>query len=359
MNGIIDLSTNSIWISTDLVLNNTNYGENERVLIMTGESVDLIEAIAGVAAEVAVYDMNFSTLKRLRHYVRMNNVQFFDSVYPTENNLYDTAIVFVPKGREFGRGQMWSAMNTLKPNGDLYIVGPNKGGAKTLIKDARQAFSNSQVLGYKKSHRIAVTKKNDDLYKYPADWGTLPSNKQFIELTTPLGDITVATQPGIFSWDELDEGTSYLLDNLVLRDAKTVLDMGCGYGVIGAGLAARVEHVTMVDNNLLAVACARETVKRNKLDNVTVLASDLYSELDADNKFDLIISNPPFHRGFEVSTNVTRRLIEEAPYYLKEGGRLVLVANEFLKYEQDMSQAFKQSNVRAKNSQFKILEGVV
>ena len=81
------LAVNSTWVSADLVLANTKYGENERILIMTGDSVDLIEAIADVAAEVHVYDINFSTIKRLRHYVRKDNVQFFDDVYPSDNPL--------------------------------------------------------------------------------------------------------------------------------------------------------------------------------------------------------------------------------------------------------------------------------
>lgn len=348
---------NSVWVSTDLVLANTKYGEDERILLMTGNSVDLIEAIADVAAQVDVYDINFSTLKRLKHYVRKDNVQFFDEVYPIDTGLYDSAIVFVPKGRDFGRAQIWSAMNALKDGGDLFIVGANKGGAKSLIKDATELFGECVVLDYKKSHRIAVSKKNKIAYAYPSSWGAIPTEKRFITVETAFGIVEIATQAGVFSWEELDDGTSYLLDNLALRDAKRVLDVGCGYGVIGAVLASKVEQVTMIDNNLLAISCAKATVERNNLTNVDVIASDVFSELN-DVEFDLIVSNPPFHQRFDVSTNVPTKLIEQASDYLVTGGQLVLVANEFLKYEPALAENFKQLGVRNRNNKFKVLEGI-
>ncbi|MEO1290783.1 MAG: class I SAM-dependent methyltransferase, partial [Chloroflexota bacterium] len=343
--------------STKSVLANTKYGDDETILIMSGDSVDLIEAVADVAQAVHVYDINFNTLKRLQHYIRKDNVDFFDTVYPSEQGIYNTAIVFVPKGRDFGRAQLWSAMQSLKVGGELYIVGPNKGGAKSLIKDATQAFGNCQVLDYKKSHRVAVSTKNETDYRYPSDWGDIPTQMTYMPIVTSFGEIEVATQAGVFSWQEFDDGTQFLLDDLVLRDAKTVLDMGCGYGVIGASLANHVEQVTLVDNNLLAIQCAEVTIERNSITNATVLPSNIYSEID--DKFDLIVMNPPFHRGFEVVTNITYKMIEQAPAYLNEGGRLVLVANEFLKYEQLMEETFKQSTIRAKNNKFKILEGIV
>lgn len=351
------MTVNSIWVSTDLVLANTKYGETERILLMTGDSVDLIEAIADVAGTVDVYDLHFSTLKRLKHYIRKPNVTFHDDVYPGEDAAYDTAIVFVPKGRDFGRAQLWTAMNALKEGGDLYLVGPNKGGAKSLIKDATQLFGTCTVLDYKKSHRIAHSKKTQAKYAYPSEWGSRPDQQQQISVETALGALEVVTQPGIFSWNRLDDGTAFLLEQVVLRDAQTVLDVGCGYGIIGSLLAARCEHVTMVDNNLLAVACAQATVDHHHLDNVRVLASDVYSEL-GEERYDMIISNPPFHRTFDVYTNVPHKLIQRAPDHLVQGGQLVLVANEFLKYEAILAETFKQSGIRQRNSKFKVLDAL-
>ncbi|MGJ3238233.1 MAG: methyltransferase [Anaerolineae bacterium] len=352
------MKANSIWVSTDLVLANTQYGEDERILIMSGDSPDLIEAIAGIASAVDVYDLQYNTLTRLKQYVRKDNVQFFDTVYPQGEAHYDSAIVFVPKGREFGRALIWSAMSVLKDGSELVIVGPNKGGAKTLIKDAEEAFGNCQVLDYKRSHRVAVTQKKQSDYTYPAGWGDLPTDLHYLTLETAIGTLEVATQPGIFSWQELDDGTAYLLENLDLRDAQTVLDLGCGYGVIGALIAPHVEQVTLSDNNLLAVRCARATIERNGIGNASVVASDIYSALP-DARFDLIVSNPPFHRGFEVKTNITQKMIERAPDHLNSGGRMVLVANSFLKYEDVMAETFRSDTIRSRDEKFKVMEGTI
>lgn len=350
------MAINSIWVSTDLVLANTKYGENENILIMSGDSIDLIEAIAAVAKTVTVFDLSYGTLQKLEKYIRAANVNFSYAVYPEAKPKYDAAIVFVPKGRDLGRAQLWTAMHALKEGADLYLVGPNKGGAKSLIKDAIEMFGESQVVAYKKSHRIAVSQRQGD-YQYPPDFGDMPTEVRYLPLETALGNIEVASQPGIFSRDELDEGTAFLLENLDFRDAKRLLDVGCGYGVIGALSTGYVEHVTMIDDNLLAVNCASKTVTHNGLKNATVLASDLFSALDSEH-FDLIVSNPPFHKNWDLSSNVANRLIAEASEHLNPNARLIMVVNAFLKYEHVLSEYFKQSGIRAQNNKYKILEAV-
>lgn len=350
------MSINPTHIITDLILANTAYGEDETVAIFSADSVDLIEAIADVAQAVHVYDLSHRAVSRLRHYVRLKNVKFFDSVYPAPSQRYDAAIIFVPKGREFARGLLWAAMQTLVEGGTLYIAGATKGGAKTLIKDAAQLFGECNTLAYKKSHRVAVSIKtvhND----YPEDWGSDPTQMQHMQVETPLGELEVATMPGVFSWQELDAGTRFLLENTTLRDEQSVLDVGCGTGIIGTALAPQVERLIMVDDNLLALRCAEETAERNQRDNVMVLPSNVYQALD-NQGFDMIITNPPFHKKFEVDTNVTYRIIENAPERLNSGGRLLMVANAFLRYEPLFEEHFAAYDVLARNNKFKIIEGI-
>lgn len=344
----------SIYVITDLMLGNTAYDKSEKILILSAESVDLIEAVAAVAGEVHVYDMSFHAINRLRHYIRYENVKFFNDVYPTQRDYYDTALIIVPKGRDVGRAQLWSAMQALKTGGEMFLAGPTKGGARSLIKDTEELFGNASVLEYKSRQRVAVGVK-EQFNPLPQDWGN-PTEIVFRTLETPLGSLEVATMPGVFSWEALDEGTEFLLAHLDFRDAKTLLDVGCGYGIIGALAAKHVEHVTMLDDNLLAVRCAMETVKRNKLSNVEVIASNLFSSL-GDEKYDLIVSNPPFHSKFAVSTNMPEKLIQQAPDHLNRGGRLLIVANAFLKYESHFSEAFTTSGVNHQNNKYKIMEG--
>jgi 16S rRNA (guanine1207-N2)-methyltransferase len=348
---------NSINVSTGLILDYSAYGEDESILFLSADSIDLIEDVAEIVREVHVYDVSYRVLQRAEHYCRADNVTFHSDVFPPDDAAFDAAIIFVPKGRDFARAQLWSAIHALKQNGIAYIAGPNKGGAKTMIKDAKQLFDEVNVLGYRSSHRVAAAIKQHNPDGYPQKWGdNAPTITQPRTFETPHGTLEVATMPGIFSWQELDDGTRYLLEHTTFKQGDTVLDVGCGNGVIGALAASVAESVVMVDDNFLAVSCARETIALNNLNNVTVHAGNVYSPVD-DRQFDLIISNPPFHKKFDVSTNVAHQLINGAKAHLKSGGRMLIVANAFLRYDALMSENLSSVRVIAKNNRFKVIEG--
>jgi 16S rRNA (guanine1207-N2)-methyltransferase len=103
---------------------------------------------------------------------------------------------------------------------------------------------------------------------------------------------------GVFAQGRLDTGTGVLLqDSAPPQGARRVLDLGCGYGVIGLAVAIAVPgcRVTAVDVNERAVLLANENAER--LGVADRFTAALPGAVDAGETYDEIWSNPPIRIG--------------------------------------------------------------
>jgi 16S rRNA G1207 methylase RsmC len=131
------------------------------------------------------------------------------------------------------------------------------------------------------------------------------------------------TASGVFSARRVDNGTRLLAESMVLPGSGRVLDVGCGYGVLGI-VAAKLEpglEVWMTDVNERAVSLAERNLGRNGVENGVVRLGDLYGPVEG-LRFGAVVSNPPFSAGMD---RVVRPLVEGAPGVLEVGGSLQLV----------------------------------
>lgn len=128
---------------------------------------------------------------------------------------------------------------------------------------------------------------------------------------------------GVFAKGGVDYGSRTLVEAMEIPVNAEVLDVGCGYGPIGltAAKLASQGHVTMIDVNGRAVELARENARNNKVDNVTILESDLFAALDSTAQFDVVLTNPPIRAGKEV----VHAIFEGAYERLRSGGALWIV----------------------------------
>ena len=91
------------------------------------------------------------------------------------------------------------------------------------------------------------------------------------------GGSTWSARPGVFSRGHLDLGTAVLFRETEPPGAGEILDLGCGYGVIGLAIAAAVPGavVTAVDVNERAVLLANENAAAlGVADRVTAATPD-------------------------------------------------------------------------------------
>ena len=129
------------------------------------------------------------------------------------------------------------------------------------------------------------------------------------------------TDNGVFSKDGLDFGSRLLLESIPLEAVGgKVLDMGCGYGVLGIVLNKVTScAVDMVDVNLRALHLSQINVKENHCTNIQVFESNCYENIK--DKYSCIITNPPIRAGKKVVYDI----VMNARNYLEKDGVLFLV----------------------------------
>lgn len=283
------------------------------------------------------------------------------SQLPAAAALYDRVVLMVPQSRALGRRWLVEAHALLRPGGVLNVAGANTLGVQPLIGDAAQLFGAAHPLGYGRGCRVAEARRADPPGAALPAWasapGIAPGSWHHVAADLPGGPLELLSLPGVFSYDRLDAGTAFLLQQLALQPGLRVLDAGCGYGPIGVA-AARLgaAQVLMLDANLLAVAAARANLARLGLQAATAAPSDAL-EAATGQRFDLVLSNPPFHSGKAVDTTVADACIAQARDLLVPEGRIVLVASSFLPFERHMAAHFARVRVIAANRSFRVIEG--
>lgn len=154
---------------------------------------------------------------------------------------------------------------------------------------------------------------NEKLPSKMRDYSTMILGEKFI----------FTTDNGVFSKDGLDYGTRVLLENIPWSSFQgEILDVGCGYGVIGIVIGKFTGlPVTMCDVNRRALHLAKMNASKNKVENLSILESDCYQAIDESKKFDIIITNPPIRAG----KKIVYEIVMNARHHMTEDGSLFLV----------------------------------
>jgi release factor glutamine methyltransferase len=94
------------------------------------------------------------------------------------------------------------------------------------------------------------------------------------------------------------EDSYLLLDSIKVAKGSFVLDMGTGTGILAiAATLLGASRVVAIDINPFAIKCALKNAISKGLENqIATLAGNLFSPLQENTEFDVILFNPPYLR---------------------------------------------------------------
>jgi 16S rRNA (guanine1207-N2)-methyltransferase len=242
-------------------------------------------------------------------------------------------------------GLLAKGLELLSDDGWLIFSCANDRGAKSYMSHLKKIFPQAEFESKHKC-RYAMLFKNQakgreqlqewsDAYKMQKnDWGYF-------------------SFPGIYGWNKIDRGSELLLETL--PDLSGVgADLGAGYGYLSCEIfkSNNLEKMYLVENDLRALMCSRENLASYTCD---FFWKDIRGEELEIKNVDFVVMNPPFHQADDIDYALGRSFIHQAKTILKKNGRLFMVANQFLAYEDLLLECFGGFKKVLQKDGFKVL----
>ncbi|MCU0754677.1 MAG: class I SAM-dependent methyltransferase [Xanthomonadales bacterium] len=273
-----------------------------------------------------------------------------------EGVAFDCVLLLPPRQREASRAWLVRALERVAPGGVLVVSQANDEGARSLQDDLEQLCG--KVLSASK-HKCRVVWLRPDpatVDRALAQAWLAQDAVQSIEGGRYL------SRPGLFSWDRIDTGSALLAAHLPGNLQGRVADLGAGYGYLSCELLQRcpkVDALDLYDADARALPLAQANVDRVLADRPKLVAvathwHDVATGLPQ--RYHAIISNPPFHLDRGGLPQLGQAFLHAAANALLPDGRLLLVANRHLPYEQILEARFAESQVLAAANGFKVIQ---
>ena len=239
----------------------------------------------------------------------------------------DTLIYYWPKNKPEAQFQLMNLLSLLPVGTDIFVVGENRSGVRSAEQMLADYAPLNKVDSARRCGLYFGRLEKQPVFDADKFWGEYS-----------VDGLTVKTLPGVFSRDGLD--------------------VGCGAGVLSVAFARHSPKIrlTLCDVSAPAVEASRATLAANCVEG-EVFASNVFSEVKG--RFDMIISNPPFHDGMQTSLDAAQTLIRGAVRHLNSGGELRIVANAFLPYPDVLDETFGFHEVIAQTGRFKVYRAIM
>ncbi|WBU62823.1 methyltransferase [Paracoccus aerodenitrificans] len=252
---------------------------------------------------------------------------------------FDTILVTLPRARAAARARISTAAQHLAANGVLWLDGQKTDGIEAIIKEIR-GFSGLSEIHSKAHGKIA---RIDDPSAVPADWAGSE--------TSPAPGFSACA--GVFSAESVDPGSAALAAALPERLPTRIVELGAGWGWLSAQILQHpgVDTLHLVEADHTALDYAR----RNVTDTRAVFHWADARNFRLPDPVNGVIMNPPFHQGRDADPGLGQAFIRAASGLLTGAGRLWMVANRHLPYENELDRHFAEFEEIGGDNRFKVL----
>jgi 23S rRNA (guanine1835-N2)-methyltransferase len=284
------------------------------------------------------------------------SVTFYDSVTSVDTPA-DLVLLKIPKTTALLEQQLIDLQARVTPSTTVIAA-----GKATLIQKSTLALfekylgSTTTSLARKKARLIFCqpTGCKSHANPYPTIWFT---DKPRFE---------ISNLANVFARQQLDIGARFMLEHLsklANMDNKTVIDLGCGNGVLGLHILNQNKktQVVFVDESYMAVASAKQNVLANlpeKESGSEFIVNNCLDDFTEKSKFsevDIVLCNPPFHQQNAITDHIAWQMFKDAKSILKKGGQLFVVGNRHLDYPNKLKRLFGSATTVTTNQKFSIL----
>ena len=266
---------------------------------------------------------------------------------------FDLVFIKLPKSQAMLEHQL----HTLRPHlhKDSVIIGAamTKAIHTNTLKLFERIIGPTKTSLAKKKARLIFSQFDDKLQP-----GNSPYPQSYT-LEVAGKDYNISNHANLFSRESLDIGTRFLLQHMPQNEFRTIVDLGCGNGVVG--LISAIQHpdaeLVFVDESYMAVASAEQnfTAAFGDTRQARFVVGDSLSA-EPSESVDLVLNNPPFHQQHVIGDQVAWQMFNDAKRVLKQHGELWVIGNRHLNYHAKLTHLFGNCQTMASNHKFVILK---
>ena len=252
------------------------------------------------------------------------------------------AIVLAGRNRKVNENNIIRAWNACRDDGQIIIAGDKTAGIGSLRKWISQKTEITD--SFSKHHAVVFW-----FSKKGCEWEELL-------LAREIEDYHLSE--GMFSSDGPDKGSKLLVEHFDKRLGGPVADLGAGWGFLSNELLKRNSKVTelaLYEADYNSLEAAKKNVHPYEGLTPTFHWCDVTSEFKK-KPYQWVIMNPPFHSTRSADPELGKKFIQVAGSTLPSGGKLLMVANRNLPYEDTLNKVFRHFKVLEERDGFKVIE---